>query len=66
VDEVNEIKSLYDKAQQEMRQNFENEELDYKEKLEQKVLEQQTKNQKDEGEDRVGFTKKLSIQGHFD
>lgn len=66
MDEVNEIKSLYDKAQQEMRQNFENEELDYKEKLEQKVLEQQTKNQKDEGEDRVGFTKKLSIQGHFD
>ena len=41
VDEVNEIKSLYDKAQEEIKENFENEFAagkTYKEKLEERML----------------------------
>jgi len=41
VDEVNEIKALYDKAQEEIKENFENEfggGATYKEKLEQNMI----------------------------
>ena len=47
VDEVNEIKALYDKAQEEIKDNFENEfggGKTYKEKLEERMLANHEKN----------------------
>ena len=49
VDEVNEIKALYDKAQEEIKENFENEfggGKSYKEKLEERMLAKSDKNEK--------------------
>ena len=52
VDEVNEIKALYDKAQEEMKENFKNEGLEndqanYVQQLENKILKQNEDEQKD-------------------
>lgn len=63
VDEINEIKSLYDKAQQEMRQNFEND--DYEHRLEHKIKnEEQVKEHKESNKALV--TAKTKFRAHFD